>query len=101
MHELSHWLSGQHSGLKTYKAFREKSLELAKRDPRHTALYVLLASKVDRYIDDFQEAAVPVDVARGFFDRLMDLVQGAEEATSAPVEAQLQMLNRIAGVSLD
>jgi hypothetical protein len=63
-------------------------------------LYVLLAGKVDRYVEDFQEAAVPVDVARDFFERLMDLVQGAEEATSAPIEAQLQMLNRIAGISL-
>jgi hypothetical protein len=61
---LSGWLSDQHSGLKTYKAFRKKSLELAKRDPRNAALYALLATEVDAYIGAFDEAANALQVHR-------------------------------------
>ena len=42
--ELTTWRSSQHPGLQTYKAFRNKTLQLSTSDAEHRALYALLAA---------------------------------------------------------
>ena len=50
MGELYEWLRGQHSGLRTYKVFREKVEQAAVADPTHRALYRLLSNIAAGYV---------------------------------------------------
>ena len=67
MSELHTWLSTQHHGLQTYKSLKQKLIGRASADPGHAALYRLLASMIDPYIDSFDEEPLPVDVADEVF----------------------------------
>ena len=100
MGELRDWLHSQHPGLRTYKAFHDKALELAASDADHRALYHLLAHTAERYVRTFDEEPLPVDVARQAYQRLRDIVEDAEKSIDAPVNQQVQTLNRIAAVEL-
>src|ERR1700757_820634 len=51
--DLRDWLNGQHPGLRTYKTFRDKALELCATDAEHRALYRLLANLAGHYITAF------------------------------------------------
>jgi hypothetical protein len=57
MSELHSWLSTQHHGLRTYKSLKQKLIARASADPEHAALYRLLASMIDPYIDSFHPIA--------------------------------------------
>jgi len=98
--ELRDWLFSQHPGLRTYKSFQHKALELAASDAEHRALYHLLANMAERYVSTFDEEPLPVDVARQAYQRLREIVDDAEQSIDAPVNQQVQMLNRIAAVEL-
>lgn len=100
MRELRDWLFSQHPGLRTYKSFHHKALELAASDADHRALYHLLANMAERYVRTFDEEPLPVDVARRAYQRLRDLVDDAEQSIDAPVVQQVQMLNKIAAAEL-
>jgi hypothetical protein len=100
MSELHSWLSSQHHGLRTYKSLKQKLLRLADSDPAHVALYRLLASMIDPYIDSFDEQPLPVDVADKTFRRVLDIVRDAEESISLEPANQIQALNRVAAVEL-
>jgi hypothetical protein len=56
MSELHCWLSTQHHGLQTYKFLKQQLIGRASTDPEHAALYRLLASMIDPYIDSFDES---------------------------------------------
>jgi hypothetical protein len=75
MSELHSWLSTQHHGLQTYKSLKQKLIGRAGADPEHAALYRLLASMIDPYIDSFDEEPLPVDVADEVFARVLDIVR--------------------------
>ena len=77
MSELHSWLSTQHHGLQTYKSLKQKLIGRASADPEHAALYRLLASMIDPYIDSFDEEPLPVDVADQVFARVLDIVRYA------------------------
>jgi hypothetical protein len=98
--ELHNWLVGQHPGLRTYKSFQHKSLELASSDGEHRALYRLLASMVGRYIDSFDEEPLPVEVAKQAYQRLLGIVDDAENSIAAPAAQQIQVLNKVAATEL-
>ncbi len=100
MGELSTWLSGQHPGLHTYKAFRTKTLQLSASDSEHRALYQLLAAMAGRYIESFDEAPLPVDTAERAYRKLRDIVAEAENSKQAPAPQQIQALNRVASAEL-
>lgn len=100
MGELSTWLSGQHPGLHTYKAFRTKTLQLSTSDAEHRALYQLLAAMAGRYIESFDEAPLPVETAERAYRKLRDIVFEAENSKLAPASQQIQALNRVASVEL-
>ena len=98
--ELSTWLSSQHPGLHTYKAFRTKTLQLSASDTEHRALYKLLAAMAGRYIESFDEAPLPVETADRAYRKLRDIVAEAESSKQAPAPQQIQTLNRVASVEL-
>jgi len=98
--ELQNWLVSQHPGLRTYKSFHHKALELAASDAEHRALYRLLATMTERYVAAFDEAPLPVDVAKEAYRRLRDIVTDAEKSIDAPVATQIQALNKVAAAEL-
>ena len=98
--ELHDWLLSQHPGLRTYKSFHHKALELAASDADHRALYRLLATMAERYVSTYDEAPLPVDVAKQAYQRLRDIVDDAEKSIGAPATQQIQTLNRIAAAEL-
>lgn len=100
MGELHDWLVSQHPGLRTYRSFHHKALELAASDADHRALYRLLANMAERYVSTFDEEPLPVDVAAQAYQRLLDIVIDAEKSIGAPVSMQVQTLNKIAAVEL-
>jgi hypothetical protein len=100
MSELHSWLSTQHHGLLTYKSLKQKLIGRASADPGHAALYRLLASMIDPYIDSFDEAPLPVDVADEVFARVLDIVRYAEDSVSWGSADQIQALNKVAAVEL-
>jgi hypothetical protein len=100
MSELHSWLSTQHHGLRTYKSLKQKLTQLAQIDPEHVALYRLLASRIDPYIDSFDEEPLPADVADKVFGRVLHMVREAEESICRGPADQLQALNKVAAVEL-
>jgi hypothetical protein len=98
--ELHDWLVSQHPGLRTYRSFYHKALELAASDADHRALYRLLANMAERYFTTFDEEPLPVDVAKQAYQRLREIVDDAEKSIGAPVSQQVQTLNKIAAVEL-
>ena len=100
MTELYDWLNGQHPGLRTYKSFRDKALELCATDAEHRALYRLLANLAGHYITAFDEEPLPTDVAKHAYDVFLDLVEEGDRSIGAPVEQQLAALNKIAAAEL-
>jgi hypothetical protein len=97
---LSDWLAGQHPGLRTFKTFQEKALQLSAAEADRRALYRLLAGVAGRYVEAFDEKPVPVDVAKRAYDKFLGLVEGAEQSINASCERQVETLNTIAGAEL-
>jgi len=98
--ELHDWLAGQHPGLRTFKAVRQKALVSAAADPHHRALYRLLADLAGEYVARYDQEPVPVDVAERSFRHLLDIVTEAEGAMTAPAARQIETLNRLAAMKL-
>ena len=100
MGELHDWLSRQHPGLKTFKAFRQQMIDRADADVHHRALYRLLAGLTAEYISRYDGEPVPVDVAASSYQHLLALVADAEASLTAPAPQQIQTLNAIAAATL-
>ena len=100
MVELHSWLSHQHPGLKTYVTLQQKTSELAQTDAEHRAVYRLLSSIIDPFIESFDEDPLPAGVAETTFQRLLDVVRDAENAISLAPEKQIDALNKLAAVEL-
>ena len=100
MGEFTDWLSKQHHGLKTYKAFRQTLLERISSDSQHRALYRLLAGLTEEYIARYDGEAVPVDVAEQTYRHLLEIVAKAEGALNASAPHQIQILNELAAARL-
>jgi hypothetical protein len=100
MGELHDWLSHQHPGLKTFKAFRHNMLERVATDTPYRALYRLLAGLTEEYISRYDGEAVPVDVAEQTYRHLLEIVATAEKSLTAPAPGQIQILNELAAAKL-
>ena len=90
MGTLSEWLAGQHPGLRTYKTFQEKALELSVCEANYRALYRLLADIAGRYVTAYDENPVPVEVAKQAYEKFLALVKNAEQSIGAPFERQVE-----------
>jgi hypothetical protein len=97
---LSDWLAGQHPGLRTYKTFQEKALQLSVSEAKYRALYRLLADIAGRYVTAYDEKPLPVEVAKQAYEKFLALVNDAEQAIDAPSERQIEILNTIAGAEI-
>jgi hypothetical protein len=100
MGEIHDWLTSQHHGLKTFKAFRQKALDRAAADAQHRALYRLLAELTGEYIARYDGEPVPVDVAEQSYRHLLAIVADAEGALATSAPAQIDVLNKIAASKL-
>ena len=98
MNDLHAWLSEQHHGLRTYRAFQQKLDVLSGHDPDQRALCRLLGGIVGSYVENFDEEPLPVAVADHAYRRLLDLVGSLDLAAGA--DQRLADINRVAAFDL-
>jgi hypothetical protein len=98
MNDLYAWLSQQHHGLRTYRAFQQKLDTLSGHDPGQRALCRLLGGIVGSYVESFDEEPLPVAVADRAYQRLLDLV-GSLDSTGGS-DRRLADVNRVAAFDL-
>ncbi|WFU73383.1 hypothetical protein [Bradyrhizobium sp. CB2312] len=94
MNDLHAWLSEQHHGLRTFRTFQQKLETLGRNDPEQRGLCRLLSSLVGSYVEAFDEAPLPVEVADGAYQRLMTLVASID--LNADADRRLADINRVA-----
>ena len=98
MNNLHTWLSQQHHGLRTFRAFQQKLDDLGNGDPGQLALCRLLNGIVDSYVETFDEAPLPVAVADRAYQRLLDVVASLDFDGNA--DRRLADINRVAAMDL-
>ena len=99
MNELHFWLSGQHPGLKTFKALQLKLDQLAADRPEQRAMCRLLHGIVGRYVEEFDEAPLPSDDRRSRLSAAASIAGGTRSAQpNRP--CSLVHLNRLAALNL-
>jgi hypothetical protein len=96
--ELYCWLSGQHPGLKTFKAFQLKLSQIAAEHREQRATCRLLQGIIGSYIEEFDEAPLPSAIAERAYRRLLRSL--AELDSTAEPATQLGNLNRLAALHL-
>jgi hypothetical protein len=96
--DLHTWLSQQHHGLRTFRAFQQKLDDVSRNDPEQRALCRLLNAVVGSYVDTFDEEPLPVAVADSAYQRLLDLVGSLDFNASA--DRRLADINRVAALDL-
>lgn len=94
MNDLHAWLSEQHHGLRTFRTFQQKIETLGHDDPEQRGLCRLLSSLVGSYVEAFDEAPLPVEVADGAYQRLLTLVASID--LNADADRRLADINRVA-----
>jgi hypothetical protein len=98
MNDLYTWLSLQHHGLRTFRAFQQKLDDLSQADPEQRALCRLLSDIVGSYVDTFDEEPLPVAVADRAHRRLLELMASLD--FSAGADRRLADINRVAACDL-
>lgn len=94
MNDLHAWLSEQHHGLRTFRTFQQKLETLGRDDPEQRGLCRLLSSLVGSYVEAYDEAPLPVEVADGAYQRLLTLVASIDLQGDA--SRRLADINRVA-----
>ena len=98
MNNLHTWLSQQHHGLRTFRAFQQKLDDLGNRDPGQRAVCRLLNGIVGSYVDTFDEEPLPVAVADRAYRCLLEMVAGLDFDGNA--DRRLADINRVAALDL-
>jgi hypothetical protein len=94
MNDLHAWLSEQHHGLRTFRTFQQKLETIGRDDPAQRGLCRVLSSLVGSYVEAFDEAPLPVEVADGAYHRLLALVASIDP--NADPDRRLADINRVA-----
>ncbi|MBB4373088.1 hypothetical protein GGD63_005903 [Bradyrhizobium sp. cir1] len=94
MNDLHAWLSEQHHGLRTFRTFQQKLDTLGRDDPAQRGLCRLLSSLVASYVEAYDEAPLPVEVADSAYHRLLALVASID--LNADADRRLADINRVA-----
>ena len=94
MNDLHAWLSEQHHGLRTFQIFQQKLETLGRDDPAQRGLCRLLSGLVGSYVEAFDEAPLPVEVADGAYHRLLALVASID--LNADADRRIADINRVA-----
>jgi hypothetical protein len=100
LEELAEWLKSQHKGLRTYKTFHRKALEVGAKSKTDYALYSLLATLVDRFIEAYDERPLTLDVTEEAHKRLISITDEAMHFTKMAPDKQIAFLNKIAASDL-
>ena len=100
MTELHTWLSVQHPGLRTYKTFQQKTMQLARLTWNIGRCTNSCHRSSIPYIDSFDGEPLPADVAEISFGRLRAVVRDAENSIALAPLDQVKVLNEIAAVEL-
>ena len=90
MNDLHTWLSQQHHGLRTFRAFQQKLDTLSQGDPEQRALCRVLNGIVGSYVETFDEEPLPVAVADRAYQRLLDLVASLDFRERGPAAGRHQ-----------
>jgi hypothetical protein len=98
MNDLHAWLSEQPHGLRTFQTFQHKLEMLGRRDPAQRGLCRLLSGIVGSYVEAFDEAPLPVEVADGAYRRLLTLVESLD--LQGDDARRLADINRVATCDL-
>ena len=98
MDELLRWLSGQHHGLHTFRAFQLRLAELCKDERSRKALFGLLNRLLITMSEEFDEEPLPAAVADRAYDRLLKLLTSLDLGANA--DRRLADLNRVASSDL-
>lgn len=98
MNDLHAWLSQQHHGLRTFQTFQQKLETLGRHDPAQRGLCRLLSGVVGSYVEAFDEAPLPVEVAENAYRRLLTLVESLDLRGDAA--RRLADINRVATCEL-
>lgn len=98
MNDLHTWLSEQHHGLRTFRIFQQKLETLGRDDPGQRGLCRLLSGLVGSYVEAFDEAPLPVEVADGAYHRLLTLVASLD--LHGEPDRRLADINRVATCEL-
>jgi hypothetical protein len=99
--DLAQWLKSQHKGLRTYKTFQQRVLDLGTQHRDHYALYYLLSTLVGRFIDAYDESPLTLDVTDEAHKRLVALSEKAAGFEALSSDGQLAFLNEIATSDLN
>ncbi|WP_439394913.1 hypothetical protein ACRQ5Q_37990 [Bradyrhizobium sp. PMVTL-01] len=94
MNDLHAWLSEQHHGLRTFRTFQQKLETLGRDDPAQRGLCGLLSSLVGSYVEAYDEAPLPVEVAESAYHRLLTLVASID--LNGDADRRLADINRVA-----
>ncbi|MBR0854506.1 hypothetical protein [Bradyrhizobium liaoningense] len=94
MNDLHTWLSQQHHGLRTFRTFQQKLETLGRDNPAQRGLCRLLSGLVGSYVEAFDEAPLPVEVADNAYHRLLALVASLDLHGDA--DRRLADINRVA-----
>lgn len=100
MEELVRWLKSQHKGLRTYKGFYQRVLELGAQHRDQYAIYYLLSALVGRFIDAFEDSPLTLDVTDEAHKRLVGITEKASAFDRMSPDQRLSILNEIAGMEL-
>ena len=98
MNDLHTWLSKQHHGLRTFRAFQQKLDQVSSDDPQQRALCRLLNAIVGSYVDAYDEQPLPVPVADRAYQRLLELMASVD--LDAGADRRLADINRVAACDL-
>lgn len=100
MEELVQWLKTQHKGLRTYKTFQRKVLEIGAKNKGQYAVYYLLAALVDRFVETYDERPLTLDITEEAHKRLVVITDKAVQFDKMPAAQQIALLNEIAALDL-
>ncbi|MCK1627366.1 hypothetical protein IVA98_30475 [Bradyrhizobium sp. 160] len=98
MNDLHAWLSQQHHGLRTFQIFQQKLETLGRDDPAQRGLCSLLSGVVGSYVEAFDEAPLPVEIADTAYRRLLTLVDSLD--LHGDGARRLADINRVAACEL-
>lgn len=100
MEQLTQWLKAQHKGLRTYKTFHQRVLELGAQHKDQYALYYLLSALVARFIDAYEDSPLTLDVTDEAHRRLVGIADKSSGFDRMSAEERLGLLNEIAAMDL-
>src|SRR3954453_23502970 len=98
MNGLHTWLSQQHHALRTFRIFHQKLETPGRDDPEQRGLCRLLSGLVGSYVETFDEAPLPVEIADGAYQRLLTLLASLDLEGDA--SRRLGDINRVATCEL-